>query len=162
MLCQICNQNEATIRYTELINNESNHYYICHNCAKKNNIKIPAGFEDLGKMDIGSLLGLARPAEHKPACATCGTTMDDIIRTGKVGCSECYTCFRRELTPHIHQIHGGVTHTGKIPHSADGKITTKRKIEMLKCELEASVKRQDYENAAKVRDEINKLAKEGQ
>ena len=35
MLCQNCNENEANIKYTQIINGEKREMILCENCAKK-------------------------------------------------------------------------------------------------------------------------------
>ena len=34
MLCQICKVNEATVRYTEIINNSVTEIHVCQKCAQ--------------------------------------------------------------------------------------------------------------------------------
>lgn len=46
MICQKCNQNEASVLLNVQVNNEKKQYQLCHSCyeKEKNNMKIPAGF----------------------------------------------------------------------------------------------------------------------
>ncbi|KAA0546679.1 ATP-dependent Clp protease ATP-binding subunit [Bacillus sp. BGMRC 2118] len=46
MICQKCNQNEASVLVNFQLNNERKQYQLCHTCyaEEKNNMKIPAGF----------------------------------------------------------------------------------------------------------------------
>lgn len=46
MICQKCNQNEASVLLNVQVNNEVKQYQLCHSCYEKEkyNMKIPAGF----------------------------------------------------------------------------------------------------------------------
>jgi len=82
-------------------------------------------------------------------CATCGTTIQDIANTSRIGCPDCYTTFKEELKPFIMNFHKAYKHIGKSPKRIDNKD--------LKKALEEAVKKEDYELAAKLRDDIKKL-----
>ena len=98
-----------------------------------------------------------QPASPKKSCAMCGWSMQNIDKTGKVGCSGCYETFGNELMPVILNIHGTARHTGKIPKSRIALISAKRKIEELNLKMQKVVAEQNFEEAAVIRDEINKI-----
>ena len=83
-------------------------------------------------------------------CTLCGSTLNDIIRTGKIGCAKCYEIFQSDLDQVIKSIHGNVTHTGRAPGEI-GKINT------LKKQLKETIRLQEFEKAAELRDEIKRL-----
>jgi protein-arginine kinase activator protein McsA len=82
-------------------------------------------------------------------CPTCGTTIQDIANTSRIGCPDCYTTFKEELKPFIMNFHKAYKHIGKSPKRIDNKD--------LKKALEEAIKKEDYELAAKLRDDIKKL-----
>ena len=93
-------------------------------------------------------------------CPKCGTSFDEIAHSGKVGCADCYRTFYDKLLPSIQRIHGKIKHSGKTVSAApeQPKIETKEeKIEKLKAAMNDAVAKQDFENAAKIRDEIKAL-----
>jgi len=99
-------------------------------------------------------------AGKSPRCPKCGTSFDEIVRDGRVGCSDCYRTFYDRLLPSIQRIHGKIKHSGKtaVTATAQPKAETKEeKIEKLKAEMNNAVAKQDFENAAKIRDEIKAL-----
>ena len=57
----------------------------------------------------------------------------------------------------VKRIHGGAEHCGKIPSEKAAVISDKRKIEALKLKLNEAVEKQEYELAAKYRDEIKEI-----
>ena len=44
-------------------------------------------------------------------CAKCGTTAEEILQTGFVGCEKCYEL--PEIREAIFKLHGGKTHKGE-------------------------------------------------
>ena len=65
-----------------------------------------------------------------------------------------------ELGDIIEGIHGKREHVGKIPKHLGGRIGREKKIEKLKEKLSIAVGKQEFEEAAKLRDEIQSLEKE--
>lgn len=111
---------------------------------------------------FGGFLGDMMPsvaAGKSPRCAKCGTSFDEIVRDGRVGCADCYRTFYDRLLPSIQRIHGKIKHSGKISTTASSaKVETKEeKIEKLKAEMNEAATKQDFEKAAKIRDEIKSL-----
>ena len=98
-------------------------------------------------------------AERK-TCSMCGLSFADITKTGKVGCGECYEIFKNELKPTVIRIHGTANHTGKIPKNRSVQISAKRKIEELNIRMKKAIEEQNFEEAAVIRDEINKINQE--
>jgi protein arginine kinase activator len=98
---------------------------------------------------------------EKKVCGMCGWSFANIGKTGKTGCGKCYSTFKSELTPAVAHIHGTARHTGKIPKNMSARITAKRKTEELNAKMQKAVAEQNFEEAAAIRDEINKLKTEG-
>jgi protein arginine kinase activator len=98
-----------------------------------------------------------KPAMMQTKCEVCGLTFDDFRQKGEFGCSDCYVTFREELKPILRRIQGDVIHKGKVPKRAGGTLSIKREIEKLRDNLKELVAKEEYEKAAKVRDEIKKL-----
>jgi len=75
-----------------------------------------------------------------------------------MGCSECYQSFLDEVSGRLPAMHRGMFHIGRTPAGAYiGSMRAKRLEEMEKS-LKALVDSEDYEKAAKLRDEMKKLA----
>ena len=82
------------------------------------------------------------------------------MRDGRVGCADCYRTFYDRLLPSIQRIHGKIKHSGKVSNTAPAEPaieTVEKKIEKLKAAMNDAVAKQDFENAAKIRDEIKAL-----
>ena len=166
MLCQSCNQKEANVHITKIINGVKTELHLCEDCAKQKNefnFSSPFSFgSDLSFQNIldgfVEVMGGSKPQYfEEQKCSVCGTTFEDFRRTGFVGCGNCYKEFNKNIVPLIRRIHGNIHHTGKLPRRAAGLLKLKRRINNLKEELKMAVNNEEYEKAAKIRDEIKEL-----
>lgn len=169
MLCQHCNERQATVYMKNSVNGHQTELHLCPICAKELGYTTANPFSAFAKevdtaFDPFSLL-FASPEKKvydKPqACPVCGSTAADIRRTGRAGCAGCYSLFAPILDPVIRKIHGTATHTGSIPKSAGAAVCTKHRLDDLKAQLKAAIDSEDYESAAKLRDEIRSLEQNG-
>ena len=92
-------------------------------------------------------------------CEHCGMTWAEFRQGGLLGCSHDYEVFEKDLTPLLQRAHEGATHhVGKVPtrRRRGGRVTMKRQIDVTKLrkELAKAVELEDYERAAKLRDQI--------
>lgn len=164
MLCQNCGKNDAVTHIKQIINGEMDEAHLCRDCARHLGYDdIFSGFDfDFGGF-FGSLLGdmiSPRLIGETERCDKCGCSFNDILRSGKAGCSECYTKFYDKLIPSIKRIHGQASHTGKVGSGAVKREKTEsaaEKIEQLRAEMNQAVSVQDFERAAILRDEIKAL-----
>lgn len=153
MLCDYCQKNEATNILKQTVNGSSKVLHICDSCA--NSMLFSNLFSDFSIHNIFTKgLQAERP---KKICPHCTTALDDIMSSGKVGCSGCYEVFAAELSRSIEKIHGKSSHVGKIPQSAAGRLKLKSQLTERKMELNRLIAEQKFEEAAVVRDEIKKL-----
>lgn len=96
-------------------------------------------------------------------CPVCQTRLSELAKTGKAGCSNCYTVFRPQLEYMLGRIHANTQHTGKVSESAGERLKVKKELETLKAALQAAIEGQNFEQAAVLRDKIKALeAKEAE
>ncbi|MCL1793103.1 MAG: UvrB/UvrC motif-containing protein [Oscillospiraceae bacterium] len=167
MICEKCNKNIANVYLKNSINGQVSENYLCSACAGAlygQNLMSLAG-QDL-KSDIfdafnfGKFAGAAGTQKNEK-CPMCGLSFSEIVQSGKAGCGKCYAAFRGEFEANIMRIHGKARHTGKIPKNMSSRLLAKRKIEELGEKLKKVVADQNFEEAAAIRDEINKIKSEG-
>lgn len=108
---------------------------------------------------FGSFMDGFGASKSRKRCQCCGSSFEDIAKTGKVGCAECYDVFYEELLPSIQRIHGRTAHTGKLAHSAGTEVKVRNEIAKYRAELEKAIKDQEFEKAAELRDRIKELEK---
>ena len=170
MLCEKCSKNIASVYMKQNINGSLTESRLCSRCAEELYGHANNPFINLFKSDFESdlfnmlSLGKFPPALHplteRKICPMCGLSFAEITKSGKAGCGECYETFKSEFTPNVKRLHGTANHTGKIPKNRSAKISAKRKIEELRARLSKMVEEQNFEEAAVIRDEINKISGE--
>lgn len=176
MLCQHCNKNEATTHIEKNINGKHEEMHLCSDCARElgvmDEFKMPAMSELFSNSFLGNFLGAGASAMNALSgvdrCADCGSSFSDIINSGHIGCSSCYDKFEDRLEPSIRKIHGKTKHIGKfISYDEDEaaekseKSGEKNERESLENQLKKAVEEQRFEDAAVLRDKINKISEGG-
>jgi len=172
MLCQNCEQNEATTHIRRVVNGAAEEFHLCAACAKEAGIGAQLAMPEFGfhlsDLFSGFLGSSLRGGQNLPSpvrCELCGSSLDEIIRSSRVGCARCYETFDRQLQPTLQRIHGALKHTGKTPETDPAETARRRRqtrIEQLRGEITAAVQAEDYEQAAKLRDEIRTLEEGGE
>ncbi len=156
MLCQSCGKRQATTHIKTIVNGELKEYDLCPECASKMGYGSFFGF-DLDKLFGSFMDGFSGAAKARKRCQCCGSSFEDIAKSGKVGCANCYDVFYEELLPSVQRIHGRTSHTGKLAHSAGTQVKIRNELAKLRAELERAVKAQEFEKAAELRDQIKEL-----
>jgi protein arginine kinase activator len=157
MLCDLCHKNIATVHLTEVLNDKVTEMHICQICAKSktDELKEQLNISDL----LGGLAdntGLTKE-DSLIKCRFCGLTYADFKKKGRLGCAFCYSTFNIQLVPLLRKIHGAAHHRGKSPLQKNVKVHFEAKIKELRGRLERAINLEEYETAAKLRDEIKKL-----
>jgi protein arginine kinase activator len=110
---------------------------------------------------FGSFFDRVGDHEHEEMrCPNCGLEFRSFKKTGLLGCSVCYEYFAEYLVPSIKRVQGGLVHVGKFPKHAAIEMPNKRKLETLKRRLQEEIAKENFEEAAGIRDEINQLRRE--
>ncbi len=156
MFCEKCGVNHATTHIKTNVNGIVREYNLCESCAKSfgygtNSLTgmLASMFGDINKLSTGSSL---------KKCAVCSSSFNDIAKSGKAGCSECYNTFYDELLPYLKRIHGSTKHVGKIPNSAPLMVKPEAEtVDSLRDELSRLIAEEKYEQAAVVRDKIKEM-----
>jgi uncharacterized Zn finger protein (UPF0148 family) len=90
-------------------------------------------------------------------CEVCGQTMAEFQKTGMLGCPACYDAFRAHLTPLLNRLPGSARHTGRAPARTEEQSHIRRKMDSIKREMDRAVAEEDFELAAKLRDELRAM-----
>lgn len=173
MLCDNCKSREAKIYYTEIIDGCKKEQHLCEECAKKfTSFQMEA--PTLSKQfTLGTLLSslLSAYEESKEekveekvlTCDHCGMTYQEFIKTGMFGCPQCYQSFHKPLEDCIKNIQGATKHTGKVPvgfQTATEKLLgSMSEIDRLTIRLQQAIEKEEFEEAAKLRDTIKEIKK---
>jgi len=158
MKCENCNK-PATVHTTEIKGGKKIEKHLCEQCASQSE-----GIPVKSHMPINELLtnfvmqhsGLTK--ETTTTCEQCGITWAEFRQNGLLGCAHDYQLFEKDLTPLLQRAHEGATHhVGKVPTRRGGTgVPMKKTVDLAKLrkELQRSVEAEDYERAAKIRDQI--------
>ena len=168
MICQKCGIKTAIVHYTNTINGNKTEVHLCEDCAKLRENSLISGISDIMSGFFGIKLQPQQENSTVLKCDFCGSTQNDISKNGKAGCGNCYKIFGEYLTPIIRRVHGTDTHTGKRPLNFEKPAEPQEaeikpadpiqdKLAELEEEMKCAIAAEDYERAAKIRDEIKKL-----
>lgn len=92
-------------------------------------------------------------------CPSCKLTFAEFRNTGRLGCPHDYITFVNELRPLLQSVHGADRHMGKVPCRAPADTQIQLQLIRLRQELQQAVAVEDYERAARVRDQIEAMEK---
>lgn len=160
MLCENCGKNEAAIHLTQIQNNEMTTRHLCEVCAEA--MGLSAGQSANAPLaDFIAQMGKSIAAETVAAagtCPSCGLTLADFKKTGRLGCARCYSTFDTSLRGLLRKLHGGTQHSGKVYLPPDPTETDRTaRVVSLRRSLARAVEAEDFERAAGLRDQIRRL-----
>ena len=157
-LCQRCQQAKATVHITDTIPDKRERH-LCEECAEKEGVIVKQQHpttNEIIQQFIKQQTGLG--AADDLTCPRCGMTFREFHAKGQLGCPADYEAFKKALTPLIERAHEGATHhIGKIPATADEHVRREAGLLRLRRELQEAVEKENYELAARVRDQIQAL-----
>jgi len=167
MLCPECNERQATIHLTQIVNNEKISVSMCQECAAKHGFHSPLDNVPFPLAEIlsGMTKHIPRRQDDAPAdqlvCSNCKMTFEQFASQGRFGCGECYQSFRPRLEVIMRKIHGASLHRGRTPgmeaHSEIAALLPVREEERLESALKQSIADEDFERAAELRDKLREL-----
>ena len=165
MVCDACKQQQATVHLTEIVNDQMTELHLCEACANQKGAQVESHF---GLADL--LAGLADVAKTQEVegevsgktCPSCGMTYEDFRKVGRLGCAECYPTFKRNLVSLLKRIHGSPHHLGKSPARLVKPAKAKLELAEMKSRLERAIEMEEFEDAARLRDQIRQLEQQDQ
>lgn len=145
---------------TELLKGEVHELHLCEECFQTH-MQNPEGVEGslaAGGMIKAPALGEAElEALERLVCPTCKMTYREFRNQGRLGCAHCYIAFREELLPLLENIHGDTHHCGKFPKRVPDDSQKRYQLIKLRNDLRLAVAEESYEEAARLRDQIQEL-----
>ncbi len=158
--CQRCPK-PATLHITEILDEDKvEELHMCEDCAQRfladgQKVKKP---KSKGHPEPDSDFPTEAGAREKsPSCPHCGITFAEYRSTGRLGCPLDYDTFRDDLVALLENVHGETRHSGKVPVNLEKHRRHHDELSRLRKDLQGAISREDYEEAAKLRDQIKTL-----
>ncbi|RKD67526.1 protein arginine kinase activator [Sinobaca qinghaiensis] len=169
MLCQECQQRQASLHFTKIVNGQKTEVHLCEECAREKGETIQ-GTNSYSIHDLLSgILKFDKPLKDEAStsytkapkplvCDNCGLSYERFVKTGRFGCTHCYEAFETKLDPIFKKVHSGnLRHYGKIPKRSGAQMQVQREIDEERLKLKESVAKEEFEKAASIRDYIKEL-----
>ncbi len=155
MLCEICQEEPATVHLTQVINGQVKKMHLCAGCAEASGVDLdnPVAMADL-LLGFGAEPAKARAGEADRACPHCHLRRSDFKKTGRLGCPQCYDAFSAELAPMLRAMHRRDHHTGKRPAGRPPAPPAESDLSQLERDLAEAIAAERYEQAARLRDQL--------
>ncbi len=151
---------------TQIINAQVTELCLCETCAKERGLYDPQALtfaekffpEELRERVDRIVRELSEqfagqsshqlPADLITQCPACGFSLENYRATSRLGCPDCYSFFAREFA-------APSSMKADSPESEPDETPIREKLER---QLRAAIEREDYETAARLRDEIKTLS----
>lgn len=153
MQCEECGLRPAEVMMTTVIGGQTTTRHLCRECVKK----YKAGDIQAVLAAVLSAMGQQKSVPEI-TCQSCGETFAEFQKTGMLGCAECYQAFRSELTPMITRVQGRTQHAGRRPPASQQEQERQARMEALHAQMEAAVALENFEEAARLRDELRAIS----
>ena len=88
-------------------------------------------------------------------CKGCGSSRDEVVKNGVLGCPECYDAFVETFFPTLHA--ATLSDGAKMPSSRRARLDRERALTELKASLKSAISEENFELAAILRDKIKNL-----
>jgi protein arginine kinase activator len=157
--CSECKK-PVSVEYTEIVGTQISHTCMCSDC--------PVLQQHLHGVS-SSPEGISSDIPAGLCCGRCGTTLEAVRMGNPVGCEECYEVFADVLVAEMigaNKVHKKVApdkttksvpiHIGRSPGET-AEINPSLRLIALNDALNDVLKREDYEQAAWLRDQIKEL-----
>lgn len=160
MLCDQCHERDAVLNLTQIVENAVTQLHLCEKCAAERGIETTVSAP---KHPLGDFLeevqkqGLVHPADAA-RCPYCGTSLKDFRASGRLGCAQCYGAFEQSLRDLLRRVHGSAQHVGRT-YAVPNPDLLERDVSLgaLRAQLQKAIESEEFETAARLRDEIRLL-----
>lgn len=159
MICDQCGKKAAIVLFTQIVQNDKTVLRLCEDCAKSKGLSISAKGELSPTADLiaKALKDSISSKDQHLVCPACGISYAGFKQTGRLGCGTCYEAFSSQLAVLFRRIHDHDRHSGKTPRDWSSERRVRQEIFVLREQLRTAVKKEAFEEAAQLRDRIDRM-----
>jgi len=169
MLCEKCKTKPANVHIEKNVNGNKTFINLCQDCS--GGIGAVASLDALfgGQITpniapfVSMKSSVASPGRQQviqhnyEPCSTCGMSYPVFKSTGRFGCENCYSAFSEEFNAIIKRVQASNKHEGKHPKKHNFNTVQIQDISQLRTLMSEAIKSENFEEAARLRDEIRKI-----
>ncbi len=158
MICEKCKEREAKVHVTRINAGKQTSVHLCQVCAQETGISatpavsLPTLLSNLISQEGGQE---TEDTSEYVTCSTCGMSYYTFKQSGRFGCGQCYRTFEANVGPLLEKVQRHDRHVGKAPKRTGIRLTDQ--IDEVRRRLRTAVESEDFEVAARLRDEIRNL-----
>lgn len=159
MICEVCHKRNADIIFKTVTGGQVATRAMCMDCAHNMQQEMMKMFMSLGfrPEQVEQAADREEPSVEMPRfiCAQCGRPFSHLDESTMAGCASCYHAMEDELAEHFNMdlLQGSNIETSSAAQAVEGDH-----IRELKYSLLQAVIREDFEEAALLRNQIQALA----
>lgn len=160
MLCDSCQERDAVVHLTRIVDNAVTQLHLCEKCAAAKGVETTL---TVPQHPLGDILQSVQQqaevtAEDAAVCSFCGATARDFRATGRLGCAHCYDAMERSLRELLRRLHGSSRHVGRrYEPPATDLVARPDTVHDLRDRLRRAVAAEQFELAAELRDRLRVL-----
>lgn len=161
--CDKCDS-AATHHSVEIIKGEKIEKHLCDEHAKADGLAVKPDHTPINELLTHFVKAHSGTAtQQELVCDDCGLTYSEFRENSLLGCPSCYKAFEAPLGLLLERAHEGASHhIGKIPSRAGDSERRQQQILRMRKRLDEAVGSEDYELAARLRDEIRHAEESGE
>lgn len=156
--CDQCDK-PATHHSVEIIKGQKIEKHLCDEHAAHEGLAVKAAQTPINQI-LSNFVKLNSPTatvREELKCDNCGLTFSQFRERSLLGCPNCYPAFEPSLTPLLQRAHEGATHhVGKVPIRAGEGQQRQHQLLRMRKRLAEAVESEDFELAARLRDDIRR------
>jgi len=160
-ICSACKEKPATVHLTQIVGDKMQKLDLCEECAKAKGVNDPSFAPADLLLGLGASQEIEQSGGVETKCPRCGFSQADFKKSGRLGCPECYKTFAEGLEGLLKSMHKGTRHAGKVPEALRASREQTDRLKLLQKKLARAIEDENFEEAARVRDEIKQVTPHG-
>ncbi len=155
--CDKCDR-PATNHLVEIVGGQKIPKHLCDLHAAEEGLAVKSASAPINELLTKIVQGQAVEEQRADAaCEHCGFTFAQFRDQSLLGCPGCYDAFESMLLTLLERAHeGGMQHIGKVPRRTGSGEQRQQQMLQMRKRLAEAIAAEDYELAARLRDDIRR------